>query len=172
MQEFYGLRPEARHTLLAYMKFKGVDLSTVEKTMRSSKYDYYGITGRNEALIDRIIEKHIQYADATCVYILCRKDLNPAQQAVQSVHAMAEFMATYGHKEDVKRWVDRDRTLVILGVKGQVEMDKYAKVAYRLNIPTKSFIDEDIHHHLETARVIGPVVKSQVQNEFKRLNLI
>ena len=31
------------------------------------------------------------------LYILCRRDLPPAQQTVQSIHAMAEFLRKHGH---------------------------------------------------------------------------
>lgn len=30
------------------------------------------------------------------MYILCRRDLSPGQQTVQTAHAMAEFMHAYG----------------------------------------------------------------------------
>lgn len=48
------------------------------------------------------------------LYTIVLKQLAPIHKGVQASHAVAEFMNDYGHKDDVKQWVDVDQTIVML----------------------------------------------------------
>ncbi len=90
------------------------------------------------------------------MYILCRRDLSPAQQAVQSCHAVAEFMSKFGHLEDVKAWATDDRTMVILGVESEQELGQWEEAAARRGINSATFVEPDIGDKKTAMAVIPP----------------
>lgn len=52
--------------------------------------------------------------------LITRKDLTPAQQAVQAAHALRAFIAE--HSEEDARWFKESNTLALLSVQNEAEL--------------------------------------------------
>ena len=50
------------------------------------------------------------------MYSFVLRQLNPIQKGVQTTHAVVEYMKKhqYGINDDLKQWVDEDKTLIML----------------------------------------------------------
>jgi peptidyl-tRNA hydrolase PTH2 len=87
------------------------------------------------------------------LYLIARADLVPAQQAVQAVHAMREFIRE--HPEVDRAWYEKSNTLAFLEVADKESLQSLLeKVTYR-RIPVSGFWEPDRDDEL-TAIAIGP----------------
>lgn len=72
------------------------------------------------------------------LYVIVRKDLSPSQRAVQSGHAVAEFLL-HG---PFSRW--SNGTLVYLGVKSLHQLENLKEKLKLYNVPFTEFKEPDI----------------------------
>jgi peptidyl-tRNA hydrolase len=87
------------------------------------------------------------------LYLVSRADLSPAQQAVQAVHAMREFVQH--HPETDKEWYQKSNTLAFLVVADEGSLDDLLEKAAVYGIPVAGFWEPDRNDEL-TAIAIGP----------------
>ena len=73
------------------------------------------------------------------LYILVRKDLTPSQQAVQTGHALAEFLLRNPDTE----W--NNGTLIYLGVKNEEELEKWKFKLRMKEITFSEFREPDMN---------------------------
>lgn len=93
------------------------------------------------------------------MYVLVRKDLTKAQQAVQGGHALAEFLLN--HPTSWKNW-----TLVYLGVKNELQLEKWI---YKLK---KFDIDAAIWREPDMNNEITAIATYSKKGVFKSLNCL
>jgi peptidyl-tRNA hydrolase len=91
------------------------------------------------------------------LYLIVRSDLTPAQQSVQSAHALQEFNVLYPH--ETKMWVERSNTLAMLTVTCESELEELASQAKFRGIEVACFREPDRSLEL-TAIALGPRGKS------------
>ncbi len=72
------------------------------------------------------------------LYVLVRRDLSPSQQAVQAGHAVAEFLLNGFNST----W--DNGTLIYLGVKNLLQLEKWMYKLKENNISYVSFYEPDI----------------------------
>lgn len=105
------------------------------------------------------------------MYILVKRDsLSSVQVAVQSSHAMAEFMYEYYNLPKVKDWVTNHKTLILL----EATMGQIIEMKVRCGnegLSFKSFIEPDLHN-METACAFEPVSSVEGRRLFGHLRLI
>ena len=90
------------------------------------------------------------------LYVLVRKDLNPAYRSVQAGHAVAEYLLRYPRTE----W--NNGYLIYLGVHDRMELVKWkTKLEYK-NIDYVVFREPDLHDEETTLALLsdGKIVKS------------
>lgn len=102
------------------------------------------------------------------MYILCRRDLSEGQRAVQSCHAVAEFMTQHGHLPEVQDWAKNHRTMVILGVDSEEDLAKWESTFGTRQVEFSTFKEEDIGFQ-RTAMAVTPKVKNRF---FRGLRLL
>jgi peptidyl-tRNA hydrolase len=78
------------------------------------------------------------------LYVLARRDLSPAQQAVQSCHAVAELCLRHGAHPRVREWAEDHKTMVLLGVDGEAELADWESRLEGMGIPHATFVEPDI----------------------------
>jgi peptidyl-tRNA hydrolase len=75
------------------------------------------------------------------LFVIVRRDLTPAQQAVQAGHAVAEYLLSfYSSREE---W--RNGTLVYLGVKNEKELEKWIFRLHLKEAPCVVFMEPDLN---------------------------
>lgn len=92
------------------------------------------------------------------------------QCAVQSGHAIAEFMHEYGQLKTTQQWVVEDRTLVILRA-DQKTMDRLILKADVLDLRHRAFIEPDLDD-LRTAIAFEPIQYRLGKKLFSSLRLL
>lgn len=102
------------------------------------------------------------------MYVLVRRDLTQSQQAVQSCHAVAEFMLHHGTEDTVRRWASDDRFMIILGVSDEAELKKWQAEMSRVGVTSKTFIEPDMGDQA-TAMAIHPTADRRM---FRKLSLL
>lgn len=102
------------------------------------------------------------------MYILVRRDLEPAHQAVQACHAVAELMAHHSENQTLRSWALNDRTMVLLGVQDEYELSRWEAELAVKNIGFKTFIEPDRNDE-KTAMAVIP---TDDQRLFKKLDLL
>jgi peptidyl-tRNA hydrolase len=91
------------------------------------------------------------------LFVVTREDINPGYQAVQSGHALVEFM--YEHPEQSTNWYNISKYLVFLTVKNQKELIELSnKLSWR-GVLFSEFHEPDLNNEL-TAIAIEPSSKS------------
>jgi peptidyl-tRNA hydrolase len=99
---------------------------------------------------------------------MCRSDLEWNQRAVQSCHAVAEFMTLYGHLPEVREWATKHRTMVLLRANSEMELMEQEERLNRMGIPTATFLEPDIGNQ-RTAMAISPAADPKLFRNFKLL---
>lgn len=97
---------------------------------------------------------------ASKVYVVTRADLSAGQQAVQSCHALADFVLEFG--AEAKAWHLESNTLALLVVPNEDALEALAREADRRCAVTR-FREPDRNNEL-TAIALGPEGKRLVQN--------
>lgn len=87
------------------------------------------------------------------LYVITRDDLSPAQQAVQSAHAVADFIIS--NPEVSKFWHDTSNYLIILSVPTEFELQRTAQTLKAADLTFSPFHEPDIDNQL-TAIAIEP----------------
>lgn len=84
------------------------------------------------------------------LFVLTRADLSRSQQAVQSGHAVAEFMFCKG---ETTAW--RNGILVYLRVADESSLREWIEVFHKNNLPWIDFKEEDLDGALTAVAVTG-----------------
>ena len=87
------------------------------------------------------------------LYLVTRSDLSPGYQAVQSCHALRQFVAD--HPEVDKEWHSRSNYLALLSVKDEVELMRLIVKATDAGIRWSAFREPDVDGQI-TAIAIEP----------------
>jgi len=93
------------------------------------------------------------------MYVLVRKDLTKAQQAVQGGHALAEFLLNY--QTSWKNW-----TLVYLGVKNELQLEKWIYKLKEFDINVAVWKEPDMDNEITAIAVYSN------EGVFKSLNCL
>ena len=102
------------------------------------------------------------------MYILCRLDLPACQRTVQTAHAMAEFMQKHSHDTQVNEWAIKHKTLIVLGIENEIELNRWQHNLIEQGIVSEAFIEPDIGNQ-KTALAIHPSADPKL---FKKLRLL
>lgn len=97
---------------------------------------------------------------ASKVYVVTRDDLPAGQQAVQSCHALAEFVLEFGPL--ARTWQQESNTLALLSVPDEITLEGLARSAER-RCAVIRFREPDRNNEL-TAIALGPEGRRLVQN--------
>jgi peptidyl-tRNA hydrolase len=95
------------------------------------------------------------------LYLVTRLDLPIEQQAVQSCHAMTEFIVE--HNERASQWHSSSNTLAFLVVKDEQDLIRLASKANRRGVRFSSFREPDRENEL-TAIAFEPRARSLLSN--------
>ena len=102
------------------------------------------------------------------LYVIARRDLTPAQQAVQSCHAVAEFCLRHRDDPRVIEWADEHKTMVLLGVDKEEDLEKWEEKLGSKGVPCETFVEPDMGDQ-KTAIAVPPSCDGHL---LKRLNLL
>jgi hypothetical protein len=90
--------------------------------------------------------------------VITRSDMSPGYQAVQSMHALRQFIAE--HPEIDKRWFEQSNYLGLLSVKNEQELVHLIEQARHHGICFAVFREPDIDNEI-TAIALEPGLKSK-----------
>lgn len=96
---------------------------------------------------------------ASKVFLVSRADLSEAQQGVQAMHALSEFI--FEHPEIAGSWRRESNTLAWLVVPDEASLGVLLKKARRRDIPFAAFHEPDRNNEM-TAIALGPAARSLV----------
>ena len=102
------------------------------------------------------------------MYVIARRDLSPAQQAVQSCHAVAELCLRHRDDPALIEWAENHKTMVLLGVDDEEDLSKWQNKLEDSGIPCSVFTEPDIGDQ-KTALALHPSCNSAL---VKRLRLL
>src|SRR5262245_8172185 len=102
------------------------------------------------------------------LYILGRRDLSAAQQMVQACHALAHLLLRHAEDRAIREWADEHRTLVILGVDGERDLESWRADLLSLGVACEAFAAPDLGGET-TALAVHPNVDARL---FRRLDLL
>ena len=85
--------------------------------------------------------------------LVTRADLSPAQQAVQSAHALRQFTAE--HPIEDKAWFEESNYLALLSVQDELGLRRLQERAWDLDVPCSAFYEPDLGGAL-TALALAP----------------
>lgn len=98
--------------------------------------------------------------DASRIYVVVRADLIPGLQAAQACHALREFVEKYPELD--KEWHETSKTLVLLSVPCESDLDGLSVEAARQDIPVALNFEPDLGGEL-TAITLGARAKKLVR---------
>ena len=90
------------------------------------------------------------------LYIITRRDLPPGQQAVQSCHALRQFVEE--HPDLEQSWYRESNHLALLSVRNEAKLERLKLRAIDLEYKCSEFREPDRNHEL-TAIVLEPRAK-------------
>ncbi len=90
---------------------------------------------------------------AAKLFLICRDDLKPGQQAVQIVHALSKFEEE--HREVYQQWYRESNTLAFLRVPDELMLELLHLRALSKGIEVAVFREPDLADSI-TAIAIGP----------------
>lgn len=93
--------------------------------------------------------------------LVTRADLSPAQQAVQAIHALRQFVAE--HPEVDREWFETSNTIALLEVANEQALGVLMKKARDRDVPVAAFREPDRANEL-TAIALGPQGKKLTKN--------
>lgn len=102
------------------------------------------------------------------VYVLTRRDLTKPQQVVQTAHSVAGMVGNYISDKQVQNWLDFDKTLVILGVEDEKELEVWENKLKEANLRFYTFT-ESYYNNSKTSICVEPVEDGKM---FKGLKLL
>lgn len=92
------------------------------------------------------------------MYVITRADLAPGYQAVQSLHALRQFVAE--HPDIDKIWFEKSNYLGLLSVANEIELISLIEEASKKDIRFAIFREPDINDQI-TAIALEPGPKSK-----------
>ena len=95
------------------------------------------------------------------LYVITRRDLDPGYQAVQSLHAMRQFIAD--HPDVDKNWFENSNYLALLSVKDECELHALISRALKRNFKVSAYKEEDVDFQV-TAIAIEPAGSALCKN--------
>ena len=98
------------------------------------------------------------------LYVLVRKDLSPGQQAVQSGHAVAEYLQQHETPWD-------NGILVYLGVKNLLQLEKWENFLKSEEVAYSKFYEPDIDQETSLSFVYDSERRDSITNKLSKLNL-
>ena len=78
------------------------------------------------------------------LYVLCRRDLTAGQRTVQACHAVAHFVLRHAGDDDVRAWAGDDRTIVVLGVDGERDLEAWRARLTARGVACEAFAEPDL----------------------------
>jgi peptidyl-tRNA hydrolase len=90
------------------------------------------------------------------LFLITRRDLSPAQQAVQAAHAQRQF--AHEHPQIEREWFETSNTLAFLCVPDEEALGVLHQKAVDRDVPVAAFREPDRSDEL-TAIAIGPTGK-------------
>lgn len=87
------------------------------------------------------------------LYLITRRDLSAAQQAVQAAHALRQF--THEHPQVDQEWFETSNTLAFLSVQDEEALGVLHRKAIDRDVPVAAFREPDRANEL-TAIALGP----------------
>ena len=90
------------------------------------------------------------------LYLITRRDLSAAQQAVQAAHALRQF--THEHPQIDREWFESSNTLAFLSVQDEAALGVLHRKAIDRDVPVAAFREPDRSDEL-TAIALGPTGK-------------
>lgn len=100
------------------------------------------------------------------LYLITRRDISPGYQAVQSCHAMRQFVNDHPEIDNV--WFKQSNYIVLLSVESEKELAQLYVQALEKGIKSACFFEPDINDQM-TAIALEPGIKSN--NMCKKLQL-
>jgi hypothetical protein len=105
------------------------------------------------------------------MFILIRRDILPLTHcAVQSSHAVAEYMANYGQKVGVVDWMNNHKTMILLSATEE-DIANIKRLYDELGLTYTSFIEPDMSN-AETATAFEPIANDISKAIFGKLSLL
>jgi peptidyl-tRNA hydrolase len=102
------------------------------------------------------------------LYILGRRDLSASQRMVQACHALAHLLLRHAGDRAINEWAEEHRTLVILGVEGEHDLDRWRAELTSLGVPCEAFAEPDLGGET-TALAVHPSADARL---FRGLDLL
>lgn len=87
------------------------------------------------------------------IYVVTREDLSHGQQAVQSIHALRQFV--HEHPEVDSEWFERSNYLALLSVQSHAELVSFYDEAKSKGLKCSAFYEPDLDNAM-TALAIEP----------------
>lgn len=78
------------------------------------------------------------------MYCLAERHLSPVQKAIQSAHAIVEYILTFKNTKALSQWMSMDKTIIILDGGNADEMTNVLTVLKDNNIPFTEFHEPDM----------------------------
>lgn len=95
--------------------------------------------------------------DGDKLYLVTRSDLSPGYQAVQSCHAMRQFIADFPEVD--KEWFKKSNYLALLTVASEGELTELANKAAEKGFRCARFYEPDVNDAL-TAIALEPAART------------
>jgi len=105
---------------------------------------------------DPIYQEYSEKIKGLCVYVLVNSKLNASQRMPQAVHVVSELVYKYKDHESIKKWIEEDKTIVILEADELTMRNK--KISFR-QYCCHEFFDSDLDNML-TAMTFLPMARS------------
>lgn len=80
------------------------------------------------------------------MYVLVLRQLNAINKGIQAAHACMEYALQYGNAQDYKKYMEEDKTLIILDGGTSNDLIDIDKLLYENNIKYAKFIEPDINN--------------------------
>ena len=105
------------------------------------------------------------------MFITIRRDILPLTHcAVQSSHAVAEFMHLYGKTPATLDWVDNHKTMILLSA-NESQIQQIKDLYEKLGLKYRTFIEPDMDN-AETATAFEPIDAELGKQIFGHLSLL
>jgi peptidyl-tRNA hydrolase len=110
--------------------------------------------------------------DSLRAYVITRRDLSSIQRGVQAAHALAELSFRAGSRRDpdFRSWVDDHKTLIILSVKNEREIESFRSWIEDKGMVHAEFKEPDLGNQT-TALALYPMKYKDIPREILEMPL-